>query len=443
MLNTDGSIWLHDISWLLIWIAYMVTPFIISRKLTYLSKLCIIFIGFCGLTHLLTYNYYVKIISAIISWIAVFILWKILPPNEHEIKTKELENSLKLLKQKEEERITFIAVLAHELRNPLAPIRTTIHIIKEKYRHLLDHGFLEMESMIERQLNHLNRMIDDLLDVARITHNKVKLCVEPIKVITVLDGVFAVLEGHNLYNKHKFTVECDPNIYITADITRLEQIITNLLHNAVKYTDEGKEISIVVKEVNDKVSIKIKDSGCGIPDHVLPNIFEMFYQSDHSLERTSGGLGIGLTIVKKLVDLHEGSIEIESKVNIGTTFTLFFQSSGQIIYNRKILIVEDAENIFRNLLKIDNCEARICNDGNSAIVTANIFDPDVVILNVGSNGFEVAKNLRASTITERAKIIVIGQEEKDIALAEKSGVNKYLVKPIDPVALRSTVLSLI
>jgi hypothetical protein len=314
--------------------------------------LFVVFIVSCGFTHLIEViaTWYpaerlaglVKIFCAIVSWITVFILWKITPqilktPQELEelkAKTIELEQVTKRLKQSEAELLEqhcqkdhFLAMLAHELRNPLAPIRTITYIINEKYADRLDEEFVKMNTMINRQVSHLSHMIDDLLDVARINRGMIKINMSSTSVLKAIQGAYIVLESHQLTSGHKFKTTCDPTIHVMADSTRLEQILTNLIHNAIKYTNQENEIQINVSSEHELVCISVCDTGCGIDEKDIPKIYDAFYQSDNTLERTGGGLGLGLAIVKQMMDLHDAVIKVDSKVGEGTKFHLFFQAS--------------------------------------------------------------------------------------------------------------------
>jgi PAS domain S-box-containing protein len=374
--------------------------------------------------------------------------------------TKDLTQRSKIsnLEEMDRQRNEFLAMLAHELRNPLAPVRTTIHIIKEKYAHLLDNEFLDMNAMINRQLEHMSRMIDDLLDVARITHGKIKLDLQPVRVSKAIEGVLVVLSSLGLLDRHKISIECPKDIIVKADPTRLEQIITNLVGNAIKYTDDGKEISITVKKGEDDYAhVVVSDQGHGISPAALPHIFDLFFQSDQSIARSSGGLGLGLTIVKKLMDLHGGTIGVKTVLGTGTSFDLGFHMANQdkadrgtagANFGKRILIVEDNKDAAHSLsllFSLDRHDVRVCHDGNTAVVLANLFDPDVVILDIGLpgiSGFDVARALRASTVTEGVKIVAVSgySREHDLQQAKAVGINEYLPKPADPEKLRRLVI---
>lgn len=505
----DSLISLHNGGDIAIGMAYLAIPIVMVYLLTRKTKppfphlwwMYGLFITFCGLTHLVeAYSYHypiyrfsalMKILTAIVSWLTVVGLAKVLPfalklrtPRELENlvdrRTAELQKAnteLQLriereqqltarLEQREAEliaqdkqRTQFLAMLAHELRNPLAPVRTAIHVIRTRYSHLMDERFGELDNIINRQLNHMSRMIEDLLDVARITHGKIKLAMEKVQVSKTIDSAIDSLRSIHLIQDRRITVESSPDLFIRADPTRLEQIIVNLVGNAAKYTSSDGEITVKAVGENDKVHISVSDNGCGIDKEVLPHIFDLFCQGDKTLERTKGGLGIGLTIVKKLVDLHGATIAVETEVGVGTTFRLTFASAPVDEAKamkpklngcrKRLLIVEDnadAASSLALLFECDDHEVKVCHDGNSAVVTANLFDPDVVILDIGIpglNGFEVARALRSSTVTEKVKIIVVSgySREEDKQQAKNAGVDLYMIKPADIAVLRDAVIN--
>ena len=505
----DSLIFLHNLGDVTIGLAYLAIPIVMIYILTRKNKppfphlwwMYGLFITFCGLTHLVeAYSYHcpiyrfvglMKILTAAVSWLTVLGLAKVLPfalklrtPRELESlvnqRTQELQKAndelqtridkeqqltaqleqrkVELLEQ-DKQRTQFLAMLAHELRNPLAPIRTSMHVIRERYSHALDGKFNELDDIISRQLSHMSRMIDDLLDVARITHGKIKLVMERVHVAKAVASAIDSLKSTYHVQDRKITVTVPPDAFVRADPTRLEQIIVNLVGNSTKYSEPDGEINLCVFCEAGKVVIEVCDNGCGIDKEVLPHIFDLFCQGDKSLERTKGGLGIGLTIVKKLVDLHGASIEVETELDVGTKFRVTFACASDdevkmmkpkaIGCRKRLLIVEDnvdSATSLAYLFEQEDHDIRVCHDGNTAVVTANLFDPDVVILDIGIpglNGFEVARALRSSTVTEKVKIIVVSgySRDEDRAEAKKAGVDVYLVKPADIQTLRDAVLN--
>jgi len=372
--------------------------------------------------------------------------------------TRDLTQKKRLatLEEKDRQKNHFLAMLAHELRNPLAPVRTNMHIIKEKYGHILDNDCLQLMVASNRQLDHLSRMIDDLLDVARVTHGKIRLNLQPVRVCKSIEGALTVLRCQNMLNRHTVTVDCSKEVIVEADPMRLEQILINLITNAVKFSKAGKDICICVVQEAGWVHVAVRDCGCGIRPEDLPYIFDLFYQSDQSIERTEGGLGIGLTVVKKLMDLHGGAIKVNTNLDKGTSFNLSFRemenhTKKEVIdkpAGRRILIVEDNKDAAQSLsvlFSLDNHEVRVCHDGNTAVVQAHAFDPDVVILDIGLpglSGFEVARALRSSTVTEDVKIVAVSgySGQDDFTQAKSLGINEYLSKPADPEKLRKMIL---
>jgi len=226
------------------------------------------------------------------------------------------------LKQADREKDDFLALLAHELRNPLAPIRTAVQLLK--MRKQPDPEGQRLHAVIDRQVQHLVRMVDDLLDVSRVLRGKVELRREPIEIADAI--AIAVETSRPLIDAQRQELKLElPSRPVTVhgDAVRLSQVLANLLNNASKYSDVGAAIHLTISQADGEVVIAVRDAGAGIPADVLPRVFEPFVQADRSLERSRGGLGIGLTLVKSLVELHGGSVEAASEgLGRGATFTV-------------------------------------------------------------------------------------------------------------------------
>ncbi len=370
------------------------------------------------------------------------------------------------LSEADQRKDEFLATLAHELRNPLAPLRNGLQVLK--FGQLKPEDDLQIREMMERQLGQMVRLVDDLLDVSRITRNKLELRREHVSLKDVLQN--AVETSRPLINEFKHDLKLhlpDNDVYVDADFTRLSQVFANLLNNAAKYTEPGGLIELAVSPQAHQVIVSVKDNGVGIPAPMLVKIFEMFTQVDRTLERSQGGLGIGLTLVKRLVELHGGKVEASSAGHgHGSEFrvTLPLVASprafddgnhlpSQRIANRdvtnRIMVVDDnvdSANSLALLLKMMGYDVRIVHDGLSAVDLFDEFQPTIVLLDIGLpklNGYDACRRIRERRLGTRAKIIAItgwGQEN-DRRRSREAGFDAHLVKPIDPTNLERLLVS--
>ncbi len=352
----------------------------------------------------------------------------------------------------------FIATLAHELRNPLAPISNAISMLK------LAQGNAEITGrateMIERQTAHLVRLVDDLLDLSRISRGKMELRRKRIELATVIKQAVETCSPIAEAAGQELIVELPTeSIYLDADPVRLAQVVSNILHNACKFAGPQGCIKLAVERHNDKVVITVKDNGIGIPPDLLGFIFEMFSQVDQSLERSQSGLGIGLTLAKQLVELHDGSIEAHSEgAGKGSEFTIRLpvtinqaaspgelQSLADVRVKSRILIVDDNLDSARSLsevLNLSGSETFVAHDGEEAIAAAEKLRPDVILLDIGLpklNGFDVCRHIRANPWAKNILIIALtgwGQEE-DRRKSTEAGFDVHLVKPVSVAELFS------
>jgi CheY-like chemotaxis protein len=353
-------------------------------------------------------------------------------------------------------------MLAHELRNPIASISGAAQLF----------GKLETEEDLEwakevvlRQVKHLGRLIDDLLDVSRITRGKIDLRKEPLDLLPVVNSAIETVRNLIEERKHELTVSISSGVTrLEADPLRLEQMLVNLLTNAAKYTESGGEIWLTARRQGENVIIKVKDTGIGITPELRPRLFDLFAQGDRSAARSEGGLGIGLTLVKSLVEMHDGTITVESEgANKGSEFTLSMPALKEsVVPKRKpkaelptfltgsrVLVVDDnvdtAKSLAR-LLRLLSHEVAIAHDGKAAIEAARALRPDVVLLDIGlpgMNGYEVAAQLRQEECCKDAVIVAVsgyGQEE-DRRRSQHAGFDHHLVKPIEYDALMALLTS--
>jgi signal transduction histidine kinase/CheY-like chemotaxis protein len=359
---------------------------------------------------------------------------------------KHAENGLK----------EFLAILAHELRNPLAPIRTAVQILNRE-------GALAPESQwavsaIERQVRQMARLIDDLVDVARITSNRLELRKERVELTAVLRAAIETSGTLMKAGGHEFTAALpDTPIRLDADPVRLAQAVSNLLNNAAKYTEPGGHIWLIAERDDDDAVITVRDTGVGIPSATLPHVFEMFTQGEQTRARTLGGLGIGLTLVKRLVEMHGGTVDADSGgQDKGSTFVIRLPalagtSQGEQAApdgpvsppSLRMLIVDDnrdAADSLAMLLRTIGNEIRTAYDGLEALQVASEFRPEVVLLDIGLpkiDGHEVAQRLRRESWGRRVCLIAVTgwSDESDRARSRTAGFDHHLVKPLDTAHL--------
>lgn len=355
----------------------------------------------------------------------------------------------------------FLAVLAHELRNPLAPIRNSLHILRLSGE--LTPAGEKIQEVMERQLDHLVRMVDDLLEVSRISRGKIELRRQPIELATAVLNAVETSKPLIEEGKHQLAISIPPQpLTLNADSVRLSQIIANLLNNAAKYTDPGGQIWLTVQPAGDEVAISIRDTGIGIPRDKLNHVFEMFAQIQPAGRRTTGGLGIGLTLVKRLTEMHGGRVEVVSPgAGQGSEFTIHLPLEKSHIEavppeprppdprsslaERKILVADDNRDAADSLglfLKFLGASVHVAYDGTAAIEALSAFHPEIVLLDVGMpvlDGFEVARRMRQLPEGQNVLLVAItgwGQEEDRRRTAD-AGFDYHLVKPVDPAMLQN------
>ncbi|MBA4031260.1 MAG: hybrid sensor histidine kinase/response regulator, partial [Planctomyces sp.] len=359
----------------------------------------------------------------------------------------------------------FLAMLAHELRNPLAPIRNGLQVMR-----LAKDNEEEVErsrSMMERQLDQMVRLVDDLMDVSRISRGKLELKLEKVVLAKVVES--AVETSRPLIDQmgHELTVNQpgDP-IHVVADFTRLAQVFLNLLNNAAKYSERGGNILLHVERQGSEVLVSVLDEGIGIDAEHLPRIFDLFSQVDRSLEKSQGGLGIGLTLVRRLVEMHGGRVEARSEgPGRGSEFHVFLpvmqeasatpapgrvESSPLPKLSLRILIVDDNRDSADSLammLKIMGNTIRTAYDGQEAVSTADTFQPDVILLDIGLpklNGYEACRRIREQSAGR--KVFIIAQtgwgQEEDRQRTHDAGFDLHMVKPVDPMKLKNLLSDL-
>lgn len=376
---------------------------------------------------------------------------------------KESRQYAKALEEADQRKDDFIALLAHELRNPLAPIRNGLQVMRIAAGNPA--AVSQARDMMDRQLLHMVRLVDDLLDVSRITRNKMDLRRAPVLLADVVNS--AIESARPLIDaaKHELTVSLPPEaVYLNADMTRLAQVLNNLLTNSAKYTEQGGHIWFTAEREEDHIVLAVRDDGIGIPAESLPTIFDMFSQVDRTIERSSGGLGIGLALVKGLVEMHGGTVEASSpgpgkgstlKVRLpilahheATVANAEAGTPGAVAGARRILVVDDnvdSATSMALILRLSGNEVWTACDGLEAVNAVEQFRPDVILMDVGMprlNGYEATRRIRQLPAGQSPIIVALtgwGQEA-DKLQSREAGCDGHLVKPVDLEALEKLVV---
>ena len=354
----------------------------------------------------------------------------------------------------------FLAMLAHELRNPLAPLRTAARVLQ--LSGAKEPSVQQTSGIIERQVEHMTKILDDLLDVSRVTRGLVQLSRKPVELREVI--ATAVEQCRSLIDargQHLVLELPQEPVFVTGDDVRLAQIVANILSNAAKYSDPAAKIELSLVARGDEARIQVRDQGIGISPALLPHVFDLFTQADRTAARSQGGLGLGLALVKRLVELHGGSVEAHSEgLGGGTTFLVRLpgrpvepsdvesvwleQRTGPRIEKQlEILVVddnEDAANVLAMQLQLEGHQVHIAYDAPTALARAQLARPSVMVLDIGlpgMDGYELARALRERPDSRSATLIALsgyGQDE-DRRKSRESGFDHHLVKPVDPQEL--------
>ena len=363
---------------------------------------------------------------------------------------KQAEEALHEADRRKDE---FLAMLAHELRNPLAPISNAVQIMKRP--NLDDVRLAWCRDVISRQIEHLVRLVDDLLDVSRISRGKIELKKEPIEVSAIVQRAVETSQPLIDISRHEFTVHLPPEpVIVEGDLVRLSQVVSNLLNNAAKYTDEGGRISLSVEPADGEVLIRVRDNGRGIESSALSNLFQMFYQVNRTIDRAEGGLGIGLALVKSLVAMHGGDVWARSEGRgKGSEFVIRLPCLGDSSVvpvscqadskpgegPLRILVVDDNRDAAKSLsllLTSEGHEVLLAYDGYTALETALAELPQIVLLDIGlpgMDGYAVARALRQHPALRMTHLIAMSGygREMDRERAKAAGFNSYLTKPVN------------
>ncbi|MGZ5559484.1 MAG: PAS domain-containing protein [Methylobacter sp.] len=364
----------------------------------------------------------------------------------------EHKQSEKALHEADRRKDEFLAMLAHELRNPLAPISNAVHLMKLSNPSPTQLAWCR--DVIGRQVEHMVRLVDDLLDVSRISRGKIELKKQPVEVSTIVQRAVETSQPLIDAHRHQISIHLPPEpIIIEGDLVRLSQVVSNLLNNAAKYTDAGGCINLTVEPSGNELFIKVRDNGRGIDPSALPGLFQLFHQVDYSIDRAEGGLGIGLALVKNLVAMHGGEVSAQSEGRgKGSEFVIRLplpqspavpvpsQTNSKPAENSlRILVVDDNKDAAESLswlLSSQGHTVSLAYDGHTALEIALAEKPQVVLLDIGlpgMDGYEVARVLRQSPALGTTHLIALsgyGRQE-DRELANAAGFNDYLTKPVN------------
>jgi signal transduction histidine kinase len=350
----------------------------------------------------------------------------------------------------------FVAILSHELRNPLAAISTAAAVLDTAGEQRETSA--PLVASIRRQAQHLARLIDDLLDIGRMTANKLILRKEPLDLALAVRRCVDVLAAARGLQSSRIELAVEP-VWIDADPVRVTQMVENLLGNALKHTPPGRRICVVVRDLGGVAELRVEDEGFGIRPELLPKVFEPFTQGQQGLDRTVGGLGLGLTLVRRLVELHGGTVEAKSSgIDLGSVFTLRFPSRDAPPAveaakrqdeardrPRRLLVVEDnvdARQTLRTLLEVLGHEVHEAGDGEAGIAAALELRPDLVFVDIGLprvDGYEVARRLRAASSGARLVALTGYGRDDDVRQARDAGFDEHLLKPATLDQLRAAI----
>ena len=380
-----------------------------------------------------------------------------------EAAQRAAEEVTRRLQEEARRKDEFLAMLSHELRNPLAPIRTAIEVIRRVAPP--DPTLTMARDAVDRQVGHLVRLVEELLDVSRISEGRITLKKEQIELGKVVSHAIETVRPLIESRGQQLAVRAPRSpVWVFGDAVRLAQVIANLLNNSAKYTPEGGRIELSAGAREGEALVEVKDDGEGIDAQLLPRVFDLFVQGQRSLDRSQGGLGLGLTLVKRLVELHEGRVEAESAgIGSGSTFRIFLPRLAAVpsqvekvtsiagsrprVDGRRVLVVDDnadAAETIAAYLRLEGHETKVVTDAVEVLGSARVFEPQVVVLDIGLpglDGYQIARQLRGQPQTREAFLIAVtgyGRDE-DRARAADAGFDCHFVKPADPVEIQAAI----
>ena len=373
--------------------------------------------------------------------------------SERRLLEKQITEQAGALSDLHRRKDEFLAMLSHELRNPLAPISNAVHLLRlQKGENPIQQ---QAREIIERQLGQLSRLVDDLLEISRITTGRVQLRQERVAMSGIVERAVESVRPLIDQHRHELTVSLSPQpLWLYADATRLEQVVVNLLNNAAKYTDDGGHIWLTVQQEDDACVLRVRDTGIGIAPELLPRIFDLFTQAARSLARSQGGLGIGLCLVHRLVEMHRGTVMAYSALGQGSEFVVRLPMMVSLAAqpplpsqetaeptgpSLRVLVVEDnvdAAQSLAMLLKVSGHQVRTAHTGPTGLEAALDYRPNVVLLDIGlpgMDGYEVAERIRQQPVLQNVMLVAMtgyGQDA-DRQRSQEVGFNAHLVKPVD------------
>ncbi|MGO4893663.1 hybrid sensor histidine kinase/response regulator [Flavobacterium sp. W21_SRS_FM6] len=361
----------------------------------------------------------------------------------------ELVYTSQSLREEHRRKDEFLAMLAHELRNPLAPIRNLSEMLTQSVQQ--DSKMQNIGNILSRQCTQLTRLLDDLLDISRISHNRITLQFEALNIAHVLRLAIETLEDKITHKEHTIQfIDSPAPLFVKGDMTRLMQCFTNVLSNAIKYTAKGGKIVIQLYDMGDTVDITIADNGCGISLEMQEKVFELFVQSEQTLDRSQGGLGIGLNIVQRLVQMHDGKVSVSSDgLDCGSTFSISLPKIALPLNveqpthsvknpNKRVLMVDDnkdAADTMAELLKLQGHEVITAYTARDALDYAESFTPEIILLDIGlpdMTGYEVAQAILNKNMQTSLTLVALtgyGQPE-DVQRAKEAGFDFHFTKPV-------------
>jgi two-component system, sensor histidine kinase len=367
-----------------------------------------------------------------------------------------LNESERNVRQRDE----FLAMLGHELRNPVGTIRNAIEVL-ENVGTSINRTEVEQRAIIRRQARHVGHLIDDLLDVSRVTTGKISLYRLPVDLRELVVRCVQAAEGAIEAERHQLSLDIEPqSLVVDGDPVRLEQIVTNLLTNAIKYTPTRGKIEVSARREGEMAVVSVRDNGMGISAELLPHIFDLFTQGHRTIDRAHGGLGIGLTVVRSLVEMHGGRITVESEgtgSRRGSVFTVELPLSQSVVNvveapvrtkgaRRRVLVVEDnsdARKALRALLQLCGHDVEVAEDGLAGVEKAVRLRPEIALVDIGLpklDGYGVAREVRNSLGQGICLVALTGYGQPDDQLrATEAGFDLHLTKPVDPERLFETI----
>jgi signal transduction histidine kinase/DNA-binding response OmpR family regulator len=372
-------------------------------------------------------------------------------------RAKDAEGRLQQASRRKDE---FLAMLSHELRNPLAPIVTAAQVLGKVAPN--DVRIAWVREVIERQVTHLAGLVDDLLDVSRITQGKITLHREAVELGKVIEHSVEIVRPLVDSKRHALAMHLpDTPIWVFGDFSRLSQIFSNVLHNAAKYTSEGGVIDLNVVVDRGTVAVRVRDNGIGIDSQFLPHVFEVFTQGYRGLDRSQGGLGVGLAVVRRLVELHQGEVDVSSDgAGSGTEVSVKLPCISEVVAHpgtqsqpaarqsgKRILVVDDNADAAESIavyMRIEGHEVKTVTDAIQALACIEVFAPQIAIIDIGlpgMNGYELASNIRSNSQLDRPVMIALtgyGQAE-DFDRSRDAGFDHHFVKPADLKAIQEVV----